>query len=311
VQQGIDWRELADREIQLFRADMAALSVIPPDAYIGAVEAIPLVVALVKRLQTVGAVYAVDDDLYYSVTADPAFGSVSGLVREEMLRLFEERGGDPGRAGKRDPLDCLVWQHQRPGEPGWETELGIGRPGWHIECSAIALEHLGLGFDIQGGGSDLVFPHHEMSAGEVQAAYPGEVFAKAFSHAGMVGYDGHKMSKSLGNLVLVSALREQGIDPRAIRLALLSQHYRADWFWADQVLSEAQDRLERWTRAVRRGGPDPATTITDVRAALADDLDAPTALQAVDRWAAAADQPTAGSGELLAAVLDASLGVAL
>jgi L-cysteine:1D-myo-inositol 2-amino-2-deoxy-alpha-D-glucopyranoside ligase len=309
---GEDWRELAARETQLFRDDMAALSVIPPEAYVGAVETIDLVVAMVQRLRKAGAVYEVDDDLYFSVTADPTFGEVSGLDRAEMLALFKERGGDPDRPGKRDPLDCLLWQQHRAGEPGWETSLGTGRPGWHVECAAIAYEYLGGAFDVQGGGSDLAFPHHEMSAAEAQVAHPEHRFAKAYVHAGMVGYEGTKMSKSLQNLVLVSKLRSDGVDPRAIRLALLSQHYRADWDWTAGLLEDARQRLARWTAAVARGGVDPAATVDAVRRAMADDLDAPAALAAIDSWADSVlggEGASDGSGQLMAGVIEASLGL--
>ena len=258
-----------------------------------------------------------DGDLYFPVKADPRFGEVSGFDRPAMMEVFAERGGDPDRPGKRDPLDCLLWQQEREGEPSWETELGSGRPGWHVECTAIALHHLGLGFDIQGGGSDLAFPHHEMSASQAQAAFPDSRFAKGYVHAGMVGYDGHKMSKSRGNLVLVSALRAEGVDPQAIRLALLAQHYRSDWEWTADRLTSATARLAAWSQAVSLGGIDPLPTVTAVRAAMACDLDAPAALEAVDRWVEESLESSAfsvrqpGSGELVAAVLEASLGVTL
>ena len=160
----IDWRELAERETELFRKDMEALRVIPPANYTGAVESIPLVIELIKQLEAAGAVYKVDDDLYFSVSADDAFGGESHYSREQMLEIFPERGGDPDRPGKKDPLDALVWRGERPGEPSWDSPWGKGRPGWHIECAAIAREHLGAGFTVQGGGSDLIFPHHEMCA---------------------------------------------------------------------------------------------------------------------------------------------------
>jgi L-cysteine:1D-myo-inositol 2-amino-2-deoxy-alpha-D-glucopyranoside ligase len=308
---GDDWVALAERETDLFRADMEALSVIPPDVYAGAVESIPLVVRLVKRLQDLGAVYEVDGDLYFSVTADPSFGSVSGLDRDTMTAIFGERGGDPDRPGKRDPLDCVLWVRARPGEPSWDTDLGQGRPGWHIECAAIAVEHLGLTFDLQGGGSDLAFPHHEMSAGEAQVANPGHPFATAYAHAGMVGLHGEKMSKSLGNLVLVSRLREHGEDPRAIRLALLSQHYRSDWDWTDDIMHAGRHRLRRWAEAVEWGGPDATKTAQEVRSRMADDLDAPGALEAVDAWVESDGDVVEGAAELIAAVVQDSLGVTL
>ena len=308
---GENWADLAARETQLFREDMAALSVIPPDVYAGAVESIPLVVDLVQELRAKGAVYEVDADLYFSVAADTGFGEVSGLGIDGMLDLFAERGGDPDRPGKRHPLDCLLWQQQRGDDPAWETPLGTGRPGWHVECAAIALRHLGAGFDLQAGGSDLIFPHHEMSAANAQVARPSAPFAKAYAHAGMVGYQGHKMSKSRGNLVLVSRLRADGVDPRVIRLALMSQHYSDDWAWRDELLLAAADRLGRWQQAVHRGGPDARATVNAVRAALAEDLDAPKALASVDAWTQSAEPHVAGSAELVAAVVEASLGVSL
>ena len=315
----VDWQELAERETELFRQDMAALRVIAPDHYIGAVESIALVTELIQRLEAAGAVYRVEDDLYFSVTADPAFGAVSGLEREEMLRVFPDRGGDPDREGKKDPLDCIVWRAERPGEPAWESPFGPGRPGWHIECTAIAMKHLGSAFDVQGGGSDLAFPHHEMCAGEAQVAAPGRPFAQIYAHAGMVGFDGEKMSKSKGNLVFVSHLRNSDVDPMAIRLALLRHHYRSDWEWTDQELWDAVDTLASWRKALALGAGAPAAPVVDVvLSALADDLDAPTATAAVDAWVAAtlgadglADTSDPDAAMTIAAVLDAALGLSL
>jgi L-cysteine:1D-myo-inositol 2-amino-2-deoxy-alpha-D-glucopyranoside ligase len=308
---GVDWEELAERETELFRHDMTALRVLSPDHYVGAVEAIPLVVEMVQQLQKRDAVYEVDGDLYFSVRSDPRFGEVSNLSDDEMLKVFGERGGDPDRPGKQDPLDCLLWQAERPGEPAWDSDLGRGRPGWHIECSAIALHHLGEEFDVQGGGSDLVFPHHEMSASEAQSAVEGLTFARAYTHAGMVGYEGEKMSKSKGNLVLVSRLRESGVDPMAIRLALLAHHYRSDWEWTDADLTAAQDRLAHWRTALDHASREQAERLVQaVRTALAVDLDAPGALGVIDAWAAG--DPGDGSGtDLVRDLLDARLGLAI
>ena len=323
---GVDWRDLADDQTQLFATDMAALRVLPPDVYEGATDAIPRIVAIVTGLLEQGSAYRVpgdgtepDGDVYFSVHADPAFGAVSHLDEAAMLELFAERGGDPQRAGKKHPLDALLWRAERAGEPAWDGgPLGHGRPGWHIECTAIALEHLGAGFDVQGGGSDLIFPHHEMSAahGHLAGAHP---FAKAYAHAGMVGLDGHKMSKSRGNLVLVSRLRESAVDPAAIRLALLAHHYRDDWEWTGAGLDEAVDRLARWRAAVAApAGPDATALLAQVRERLADDLDAPGALAAVDAWVTEAlDAGNAGPGAdaqapaLVRAGVDALLGIAL
>jgi len=311
---GEDWAALAERETELFRTDMEALRVLPPDSYIGAVESIPLVVSMIEQLRDRGAVYEVDDDLYFSVHADPTFGSVSGWDTDEMLRVFPERGGDPDRAGKRDPLDCLLWQAERPDDPAWDSSLGRGRPGWHVECSAIARDYLGGGFEVQGGGSDLVFPHHEMSAAEAQVVEPGVRFARAYVHAGMVGLDGEKMSKSKGNLELVSRLRESGVDPMAIRLALLNHHYRSDWEWKAADITNAVTLLGRLRDACAApAGAPSGPVVSAVLDALATDLDAPRALQALRQWAdrSQGDSSEPGAGEAIRAVVDAALGVAL
>jgi len=308
---GADWQELAEEQTELFRSDMEALRSLTPDAYIGAVESIPLAVELVQRLREKGYVYDVDGDLYFSVHADPRFGEVSGLDEAQMLAIFAERGGDPDRPGKKHPLDCLLWQAERPGEPAWDSALGRGRPGWHIECSSIALEYLGASFDVQGGGSDLVFPHHEMSASEAQAATDGSPFARTYMHAGMVAYEGEKMSKSRGNLVFVSRLRHEGADPMAIRLALLAHHYRSDWEWTDEDLARAEHRLSAWRdAAASASSAQAAALLSDVRQRLAEDLDAPGALDAVDAWAAGERGDGAGA-EAVRRLLDARLGVAL
>jgi L-cysteine:1D-myo-inositol 2-amino-2-deoxy-alpha-D-glucopyranoside ligase len=295
------------------------------------VEAIPVIDAFAERLAARGALYDLDGDTYFARAADQKFGALSGpgtasgYSVEQMTELSAERGGDPGRPGKKDPLDPLVWRAERPGEPAWDSRFGQGRPGWHVECAAIATEYLGPEFDVQAGGSDLVFPHHEMSASHTRVACAAEgdhAFARVYAHSGMVAYLGAKMSKSLGNLVFVSRLRAAGVDPMAIRLALLAHHYRSDWEWTDDVLAAAQARLERWGAAVARrsaaAAPDaPAAeaVLATVRERLADDLDAPGAVAAVDAWA---DAVLAGPGGaaphgtgLIRDTVDALLGVAL
>lgn len=331
---GEDWRELALRETDRYRSDMTALRVLPPDHLIGAVEALDVIGEFSGLLADRGALYDLAGDRYLSRSADPEFGSVSGLGQREMLKLFAERGGDPDRPGKKDPLDALVWRAERPGEPSWESRFGPGRPGWHVECSAIATRYLGIAFDVQAGGSDLIFPHHEMSASHARVAFgddapgggAGEVFARRYAHSGMVRLDGEKMSKSLGNLVFVSRLRESGVDPMAIRLAILAHHYRSDWDWSADGLATAQRRLERWRAACRAAGLWRARTVADgpagtvlsaVRERMADDLDAPGALAVIDGWADAVLADGAGAGGaagaagLVAATADALLGVVL
>ncbi len=308
---GQTWDALATREIELFRADMAALRVLAPQHYVGVVEAVPEIVAAIEELLDGGAAYRVGEDVYFSVAADAQFGSESGLDRERMLELFAERGGDPERSGKKDPLDSLLWRAERPGEPSWAATLGPGRPGWHIECSVIAINRLGMGFDVQGGGSDLVFPHHEHSASHAVVLTGARPFARAYVHTGMIGLDGEKMSKSRGNLVFVSRLRQAGVDPMAIRLALLDGHYRADREWTGGRLPAAEARLARWRAAMSaEAGADARSLVAAVRAALSDDLDTSRAIAAVDAWVAASGTGDDPDGPGLAAdVVDALLGV--
>ena len=368
---GEDWRDLARRETQRYREDMEALRVLPPTHLIGAVEALPVIERFSARMADRGALYNVDEDVYFAKSADAGFGSLSGpgtacgYSPAEMAELAAQRGGDPDRPGKKDPLDVLVWRAERPGEPAWESRFGRGRPGWHVECAAIATEYLGNSFDVQAGGSDLVFPHHEMSAshtrvalasGGVGGGFPpgtsrapaGDVFARVYVHAGMVSYHGEKMSKSLGNLVFVSRLLADGVDPMAIRMALLAHHYRSDWEWTDAVLGDAQARLARWRAALARveaaapeaaapeaaapeaaapeavtSGTAPAAAaemvLSGVRARMRDDLDAPGALAVVDRWAdtLVAEPPTRitaadlAGARLVTATVDALLGISL
>jgi L-cysteine:1D-myo-inositol 2-amino-2-deoxy-alpha-D-glucopyranoside ligase len=314
---GVDWVTLAEDQTDLFREDMTALRVIPPQEYVGAVESIPDVIALIERLAAAGYVYQVDDeyaDWYFTTDRAEGFGDVSSYDRDQMLEVFAERGGDPDRTGKRDALDCLVWRMARDGEPSWESLLGRGRPGWHIECTAIALKTLGESFDVQGGGSDLVFPHHEMCAAEGIAA-TGKPFASAYVHVAMVGLDGEKMSKSKGNLVLVSKLRAAGVDPMAIRLVLLSHHHLGEWSWTVADLDANIARLAAWRAAVSgTTSVDAAETVRVVRAAVADDLHADRALEAIDAWVAASvvtDGDADGARDTIRTLVDGLLGIAL
>ena len=312
---GVEWTDLAERETALYRRDMAGLRVLPPAELVGAVEAIPRIVPLIRQLLDAGAAYHVDEDVYFSVDSAPRFGYESGLDPASMLALSAESGGDPERSGKKDPLDPVLWRAARPGEPSWDSELGPGRPGWHVECSAIALEHLGDPLDVQGGGSDLIFPHHEMSAAHAEVATGRWPFARSYVHTGMIALDGEKMSKSRGNLVLVRTLREAGVEGAAVRLALLAGPYRTDRKWTAGQLDAAVGRLRRWRAAVALpAGPDAGPVLDRVRDRLADDLDTPAALTAVDRWAEAAllrGGPDAGAPALVRTLVDALLGVAL
>lgn len=334
---GVDWQALAERETQLFRDDMTALRVLPPDVYLGATETVPWVVSAVQELIDAGAAYRVpvtdgslmypsDGDVYFFVGSDHEFGAISGWSRPEMLEISPERGGDPQRPGKRDPLDPLVWRAARTTEPCWDGDtLGPGRPGWHLECVAIAMRSMDIPFDVNAGGSDLIFPHHEMGASHAHVLAGAAPYARTYSHAGMVGLDGEKMSKSKGNLVLISGLRADGVDPMAIRLAILANHYRSDWDWSARVLTDAQDRLARW-RAALMGRtaaghdlnsvadiPSPAATqtMTALRGQLAADLNAPAALAVVDQWCERHPDAAHVDRALVGAAVDALCGIAL
>lgn len=308
---GESWVALADREIQLFREDMTELRVLAPNEYIGAVESVMEITDAITTLLDSGAAYRVQDDVYFSIEASGHFGYESGYDPETMLRLFGERGGDPEHSGKRNPLDSLLWRGHRLGEPYWDTPVGRGRPGWHIECSVIAFNRLGMGFDLQGGGSDLIFPHHEHSAAHAEALSGKHPFAQHYVHTGMIGLDGEKMSKSRGNLVFVSKLRGAGVDPMAIRLALLDGHYRADREWTGGRLPAAEARLARWRAATTRpAGATAAGLLQTVRERLADDLDTVAAIAAIDNWATATGDDVE-SPALVRNLVDALLGVAL
>lgn len=315
MQTGVDWRELAAEQTDLFRCDMAALRVLPPDDYVAATQTIDEVVELVEMLRERGLVYQLDDeyrDWYFRCSKAPAFGQVADLDRDKMIVEFADHGGDPERPGKEDALDCLVWRQARPDEPSWPSSLGAGRPGWHIECTAIARNRLGADFDVQGGGRDLVFPHHDMCHAE-GSAVDGRPFAEAYLHVGMVSYQGEKMSKSLGNLELVSRLTKTGFDPMEVRLALLTHHFQSDWEWFATDMDAARRRADAWRAAFNADrGTASAPVLVDLRRALRTNLDAPQAVAVVDEWSSAVlagdgDDPQAPAE--VADMVDALLGV--
>lgn len=316
----VDWRELAEQQISLFRDDMTALRVLPPNHYMGAVETIPWVIDAIERLRNNdnNSVYEIKGDLYFDISADPYFDSYTQTSLEERVKIFAERGGDPDRPGKRHPLDCLIWRAQRDPitEPAWPSPFGSGRPGWHIECTAIALQYLAAPISIQGGGSDLHFPHHSMCAAEGRVL-SGSNFAKKFVHSGMIGLDGEKMSKSRGNLKFVSKMRTEGIDPLLIRVALLAGHYRQDRPWSDALLAQTAARVERWRDALANPyGGDVDRLIEEISTSISDDLDTPNAFAALDQWASERveslekeSQQTVAHIGRLTRYLDAALGI--
>jgi len=315
---GIDWKELAQSQIDLFRGDMTDLHVIPPKEYVGVVEAMPLVVDAVEKLKSASTTYQVGSDIYYRVHSDSEFGERSHYSQEKMLSIFAERGGDPDKPGKEDPLDALVWLSQRDGEPGWPSPFGPGRPGWHIECCAIALHYLepdaadDFAIDIQGGGSDLIFPHHEMSAAQSRSMR-NQRFARSYVHAGMIGLNGEKMSKSLGNLVFVSKLMASGVNPAAIRWALMGHHYADDLMWSQPLMVSAEKEIEELQLSLARMEVAPTdVVIQEIIDALSSNLDTPRALEAIRKWMQRTESGETGgvAGELSRA-LDTLLGIAL
>jgi len=314
-QLGVHYLDLAAEEMARFSADMDALGLLPAASEPRATSAIPDILGFIGMVLANGHAYQAGGAVYFDVSSWPAFGSISHYGRDEMLKLAAERGGNPEDPHKADPLDFVLWQPSAPGEPAWESLWGRGRPGWHIECSALVVRELGLTIDLHGGGSDLIFPHHECESAQSEAA-TGELFVRHWVHTGMVGYEGAKMSKSLGNLVFVRDLLKKW-EPDAIRLAILANHYRSDWTWHEGLVEEASARLARWRgRWLRTGlGASPGTgaallvpgaihVIAEVRAALDDDLDTPRALAAID---AAATAGFVGPGPVAAAA--ALLGV--
>jgi L-cysteine:1D-myo-inositol 2-amino-2-deoxy-alpha-D-glucopyranoside ligase len=317
LRDGVDWRELAHSQIELFRGDMVALRVIPPDHYIGVVEAMDQIIESILLLQKGDSLYSVEGDLYFRVRRDPEFLERSHISLNTALEIFSQRGGDPQRVGKEDPLDALVWRMQRPGEPGWPSPFGVGRPGWHIECSAIALHFLkpspedDYAIDIQGGGSDLIFPHHDMSAAQGLIA-TDQQFARSFVHTGMIGLDGEKMSKSLGNLVFVSRLLADGVDPMAIRLALMGHHYRSDHMWTTPEISRAEKFVERLRLNLSRVEVAPTSPVmAEILVAMSQDLNTEGVIALLVTWCEKTESgQSGGSAGELARFLDELLGLA-
>ena len=317
---GTDWISLAQKETDLFSRDMEALRVLSPEWFVPATQAMDLVDSAISKMQEGGFVYLVGNDLYFRTSL---FLSELPISEAEAITIFRERGGDPDREGKEHPLDSLLWLANKNGEPGWDSSHGFGRPGWHIECAVISLRYL-LGenylsgdssqtslIDIQGGGSDLIFPHHFMSAIQVKAM-TGQQFARGYVHTGMVGLDGEKMSKSKGNLIFVSKLLQEGIDPVVIRFALLQSHYSEDRMWSDANLESATQVVERFRSALSRNEVAPTTELShQILAALAQNLDTPRVMQLLQDWVEATEEGQVGgsTGEL-ARLLDSALGLA-
>ncbi|HEY8678188.1 MAG TPA: cysteine--tRNA ligase [Candidatus Dormibacteraeota bacterium] len=302
-QLGVSWDRLAAEETALYQADMAALNVLPPDVFPKASETIAKIVALVRTLEAQGHAYRRDGNVYFRVASVTDYGRLSRLPRDEMVRLSANRGADPNDPRKQDPLDFLLWQESAPDEPSWPSPWGNGRPGWHIECSAMALEHLGAQVDVHGGGSDLIYPHHESEIAQSESVTGIRPFTRIWMHVGMLRYQGEKMSKSLRNLVLVRELLRR-FDADSIRVTLLRHHYREPWEYTEEQLVDAAGwigRLRDQAAHVPIGAGDGGAAI---RAALEDDLDTPRALKQLDLSLHAGDAGWRDAAELLGLKLE-------
>ena len=290
---GVHYLDLAAAEEARFERDMVALNALPVASTPRASSAIPDIRGFIGMVLERGYAYEAGGSVYFDVSKFESFGSLSNYTEDEMLAFAKERGGQVDDPNKRHPLDFVLWHPSADDEPAWDTMWGAGRPGWHIECSALALRELGTTIDLHGGGADLIFPHHECERAQSEAA-TGEPFVKHWMHTALISMDGTKMSKSLGNLVFVDALREE-YDPMAIRLALIEHHYRTEWEWDDELMPRNQTRLDAWRAAA--DGVD-GEVLDEVRTRLDDDLDSPGAVAAVDS-AAARGESTRAAAEVL------------
>jgi L-cysteine:1D-myo-inositol 2-amino-2-deoxy-alpha-D-glucopyranoside ligase len=311
---GQDWQVLANSQVDLFISDMTALRILPPSQLVKVTDSLDLVESFIDKLDRNGHIYQIDGDFYFSV--DKYLDSLP-ISLAEAISVFAERGGDPDKEGKRHPLDAVVWSANKNGEPGWNSKYGFGRPGWHIECTAIACEFLDNDekdpvIQLQGGGSDLIFPHHFMSAQIVKAAL-GRDFAESYIHAGMISLDGEKMSKSKGNLIFVSKLIQEGIDPMVIRWALLSGHYQQDREWSTQLLEKAKDEVVLVRSALSRSETaDASSLVNNLIMDLSDNLNTPKALSKIVDWSLESNKiATSNHSGLVSRAIDSLLGLAL
>jgi len=297
-ERGTTWDLLADKETRLYQADMADLNVLPPDVFPRASQTIPEIIALIKTLEAQGHAYRTDGNVYFRISSVTDYGRLGRLSQEEMVKLSAERGADPDDPRKHDPLDFILWQESAPGEPHWESPWGFGRPGWHIECSAMALEHIGTQLDVHGGGTDLIFPHHESEIAQSESVTGVRPFAKIWAHTAMVRYQGEKMSKSLGNLVLVREVLQR-YDADTVRVALLRHHYRDAWEFQSAQLDDAAAWTERLRRLAGGGTGSLGRGAAIVRDALEDDLDTPRALGFLEEQIESGDAGWRESADLL------------
>ena len=314
IRDNVDWQDLANQQIELFKSDMSALRVLPPNDFIKVTESLPIIENFINKLDKNGYLYSLEGDYYFAVSE---FLTSLPMNIEEAVKIFAERGGDPERIGKKHKLDPLVWSANTGNDPGWNSSYGFGRPGWHIECTAIACEYLDDGISdpiiaMQGGGSDLIFPHHFMSAQIIKAAY-GRNFSDLFVHAAMISLNGEKMSKSKGNLVFVSKLLAQGVDPMVIRWALLKGHYQDDRNWNEELLNQSQVEVNQVRQALAQSEVCEANKLMqEVLVDLSNNLDTPSALDRLIKWSMESKVTgTVNQSGKVSRFIDSALGLAL
>ncbi len=314
IRDNVDWQDLANQQIELFKSDMSALRVLPPNDFIKVTESLPIIENFINKLDKNGYLYSLEGDYYFAVSE---FLTSLPMNIEEAVKIFAERGGDPERIGKKHKLDPLVWSANTGNDPGWNSSYGFGRPGWHIECTAIACEYLDDGISdpiiaMQGGGSDLIFPHHFMSAQIIKAAY-GRNFSDLFVHAAMISLNGEKMSKSKGNLVFVSKLLAKGVDPMVIRWALLKGHYQDDRNWNEELLNQSQVEVNQVRRALAQSEVCEANKLMqEVLVDLSNNLNTPSALDRLIKWSMESKvSGTVNQSGKVSRFIDSALGLAL
>ncbi len=286
---GERWDQLGDKHIRQFHEDLNALNVLPMDVFPRASEEAETIIEMCQKLIAGGNAYEVDGTVYYRVNSNQDYGQLSGYEKDVMYELLGERGGDPTDKKKEDPLDFILWQAAQPGEPTWESPWGPGRPGWHIECSAMAYRYLGSQVDIHGGGGDLIYPHHESEIAQSECFTGKKPFARFWVHVAMVRYQGEKMSKSLGNMVFArEVLRYHTAD--ALRLYLHSNHYRTEFEYQDDGPAQYEQLAADVKKAARIDSDDEGTLdLTGLSDeffdALDDDLNTPAAVSILGRMA--------------------------
>ena len=281
---GMPWDQLGREQTMLYLQDMAALNILAPDDFPKATQETRDIITITEKLLRDGVAYERNGSVYYRAGTDPHYGDLPHLPAHELLPIANERGNDPDDPNKEHPIDFPLWQAAKPGEPTWPSPWGPGRPGWHIECSAMSMRYLGPQVDIHGGGADLIFPHHASEIAQSERYTELRPFVRVWMHVGMVRLDGEKMSKSLGNLVLVrDVLRDYTSD--ALRLCLLQHHYREAWEFHLEDMPAAAALAARLSRALGdvRGDPsrrsaNPSPHQERFYAALDNDLDTPAAI---------------------------------